>query len=189
MKVIANESIQIVSLSLHITVLCVLCVFSVSLVILVSKGIVVLLLALSCRHHLLLLHHVVLLFLSPLLLQVSLSLSSSMVVLTAHGVPSSPLIGALLLHLRVHELLLHLPFGHLPRHHVIVCLVLPRLVLPSLSFLEHLHVHPLLVRVCVEFFAELAFDLLPLVQLSQVRRLLRLLQLLLHQPLVHGLHA
>lgn len=84
-------------------------------------------------------------------------------------------------------MLLLLVLGHLACHHVLLRLLLPLLVLSSLLLLHRLQTHPLLVAVCLSLLPQLLFHLLTAVHLAHIGHLLSLLDLFLHQPIVHSL--
>ena len=88
-----------------------------------------------------------------------------------------------LAHLLLHFFLL----SHLTGKHILFVPVLMLLILAGLLLLHGLEAHPFLVAVCATLIDHLLFDILAPVELSHVRDLLSLVDLLLHEPVIHGL--
>ena len=86
------------------------------------------------------------------------------------------------------HLLLHLfLLGHLACEQVLLIPVLLLLILARLLLFHGLKPHPILVTIRASFVDHLLFDLFAAVELPQVRDFFGLVDLFLHEPVVHGL--
>lgn len=86
-------------------------------------------------------------------------------------------------------LIFHLLLGHLARDYILTGLLLPILVLTRLLFLNRLQAHPLFVAARLTFIDHLLFYFFSSINLTHVGNLLRLFNLLLKEPRVHGFRS